>query len=155
MKGAPPGAEVNPGGYGVRADFVAISSRIASTLVSVSASPAGTSWSLWISSNVLVPSGRPVNLMKTLFTRPAVVESVLDRESNQAFRNFSSSFRMTPPFQVSPPFPSLALTRDGMLIGFTGGDFGGTPGTRLEVLVPYSLLTPYLSGLGKAIVASM
>jgi len=46
MMKASKGVEVNPGSYGVRADFVAVSSRIASALISVSAAPGGTVWSL-------------------------------------------------------------------------------------------------------------
>jgi hypothetical protein len=110
----------------------------------------------WVSVTVLVPSGRPVSLLD-LFAQPSRDLRTLADAWKSQFRksdpNESGVVKLYPEFfgakAISRAY--FALTPHGLAVGF----WQVGPTARLKAVVPYTVLQPHLSKLGKTLVAGV
>jgi hypothetical protein len=118
--------------------------------------PGGNNGRTWVAVTVRVPSGVPVRL-SDLFVEPA-------RALPQLAKAFKAEVRRTEPvmWPCVANFPSdylptarnfrhFALTPRGLALGF----WQVPACNRLQATVPYSIVQPYLSKLGAALIAGV
>jgi hypothetical protein len=160
----------NPGFYAIvrgnqsaGAEVVSATDRAFSALLPVAASPGGTSFTLWIAVTVLVPSGVKVDLLKSLFRDPKQALRVIATNAKQQILSRNSPYGCDKAAFKSVGFPSgydpnpvnytnLALTDNGLAVGFPAGQIGIVACSNAEVTIPYGILRSYLSRLGTSLV---
>lgn len=151
--------------------LVSASSVVVSELVPVlEAYPAGVPAETWESLTVDVPSARGVGLAQ-LFSSPSQGLSVL---AARAYREVLAGDSQTDhcvqlvqgrrPVGGSPPgafapsvanYEHFALTASGLAVGIPQGAVASDVCGRVEATIAYSTLRPYLSALGRRLVAGV
>jgi hypothetical protein len=120
--------------------------------------PGCTGGDFWLSVTVRVPSGDVVALPR-LFANPS---SGLRRLASFAERRVRASNRCIGPYFDPTGFAptwknyeSFALTTSGIVVGF-GTSQVGLPGCgRVSTIVPYHVIAPFFSDLGRQLVAGV
>jgi hypothetical protein len=149
--------------------LLSASTRIVSALIpDVELYPGGNDGAGWISTTVRVPSGSQITL-HSLFSDPrlgmrelaaavkrrmlatikCVREAVLYPDPAIA-RSFARGFEPT-----ASNYRYFALTARGLAVGFPLGQVSAPPCSRVEATVPYALLRPYFSNLGKELIGEV
>jgi hypothetical protein len=116
----------------------------------------GHGGSRWLSVTVRVATARPVEITE-LFARPsrhalnALAVAVRKRliAENRCVRRSLFSDGLAP---TVDHYKQFALLPNGLLIGFPLGQVGAPPCGRVTVVVPYSVVWPCLSELGRELV---
>jgi len=159
----------DPGTYkvSIRHDTMSASTRVVSALLPVrQLYPGGNGGAMWLSFTLQVPSVRSVPLA-ALFAQPARALAVVARAARRNILAANACIRKT---YWDPPLHALhaqgfaarwsnyryfALTPRRLAIGFQIEQVGGPQCGRAVGFVRYALLRPYLSGLGRELVASV
>jgi hypothetical protein len=158
-------AKLNPHGCGGGIYKVTTNRRLlsaSSTVVSVllpatELYPCGNDGQLWVSTTVRVPSGERVTLAQ-LFTDPegsglqalgVAWFRVIARANDWRLRCVVANARDYEP--TLEHYRLFALTPRGLALAF----FQEPACSRIEAIVPYPLLRPYLSALGRKLVAAV
>jgi hypothetical protein len=147
--------------------FVTASTMVVSALIPVlSLYPCGNDGAVWMSVTVRVPSGSRVTITD-LFVKPSVglralaaaARTRLEAEYRcvrdavhdpTAGRSFGRGFDPTP-----ANYKEFALRTGGITIGFPLGQVAFPPCYRQNVTVPYRVVRPYLSALGRVLIAGV
>ena len=128
--------------------------------------PGGTGGATWLSVTVQVPSGAPVGI-RDLFAQPArglralataVRRKVLSTNSciRASFRDPVGGALNARGFDPTPSnYRYFALTASGLAIGFPIEQVGGASCGSVQTRVPYTVVHPYLSELGRKLVAGV
>jgi hypothetical protein len=127
--------------------------------------PAGTGGSDWFSVTALVPSGRGVSLGEVLSDDDSLFKTLPERAQERTVTGFCGLNTPIPQhllvqlLEGLPPtgrlYQYFALTPDGLALGFSNGEAAPISCGRVEVLLPYEVVRPYLSVLGKTLVAGV
>ena len=116
--------------------------------------PGGNDGQTWISATVDVRSGKAVSLPQ-LLANPQLALPVLASDWKAGLRNsLLWPFVVDDPASFTPSFAHyryFALTPTGLAFGFAQEPAG----SRIEAVIPYRLVRPYLSPLGKRLVAGV
>lgn len=140
---------------GIDRNLTSASTVVVSALIpTLESYPDGGGDQSWISATVDVRSGREVSLPQ-LLANPTIALAVLARENRAYLRQTKGRTQIaeniesyTPSFAHYRPF---ALTPTGLAFGF-----GQEPaGRRSAAVIPYRFVYPYLSELGKRLVAGV
>jgi hypothetical protein len=142
-----------------RGDLSSASTVVVSVLVPVRALlPGGNDGDGWLSATIPVRTGKRI-AVTGLFSDPreglralaADVQPRLKRE-NKCVRDhsFPGTFRPTPHH-----YRNFALTPNGLAVAFNLAQVASPPCGRVETVVPYDVVRPYLSGLGQELVAGV
>jgi hypothetical protein len=147
--------------------LTAASTVVVSTLIPLlRLLPGGNNGSTWLSVTVEVPSGRPVAL-SDLFAEPkrglrALASAVKRRVEatnaciRQSVRDPLAGGLNARGFRPTPSnYRYFALTPSGLAVGLPIGQVGGSSCGRVEATVPYDVLHPFLSQLGRKLVAGV
>ena len=114
--------------------------------------PDGTAARTWISTTIDVRSGRPVPLHAILANAPLALP-VLAQDWEASLRHSPLWPQLVDHPEGYTPTPShyqyFALTRTGLAFGFPQG----RAGSRIAAIIPYRLVRPYLSPLGRRLAA--
>lgn len=150
-----------------RRNLISASSTVVSTLIPLRAVVAGgTGGETWLSVTVRVPSGSPVGI-DDLFTEPARGLEVLAAAVRRRILFANTCVRASVADPVGgkftgrgldptlPNYRHFALTPKGLEIGFPAGQVAAAACNRLSVAVPYSVLRPYLSDLGRKLISGV
>jgi hypothetical protein len=120
--------------------------------------PGGNDGNVWFSITVDASSGKAV-AMQSLFSRPGdalrAVARLARRQvlaSNRCISQFPVLMGFSPTWQN---YRTFALTQRGLAIGFPNGQLGPALCDRISTIVPYPPLAPYLSGLGRRLMAGV
>jgi len=120
--------------------------------------PGCTGADFWFSVTVRVPSGDVITLPRLFANRRSGLRALAnfaERQvlaSNRCIRPYFEPTGFTPTWKN---YQSFALTASGIAVGF-GTSQVGLPGCgRVSTIVPYSVIAPYFSGLGKQLVAGV
>ncbi len=154
------GRHTAPSGVGIYETAIDQSLTSASTVVVSALIPAlklfpdGNGGQTWISATVDVWSGRTVSL-RQLLANPSLALPVLASEWKARLRQTVLwPYVAKDPAGYTPSFAHyryFALTPSGLAFGF-----GQEPtGSRLVAVIPYRLVRPYLSPLGRRLVAGV
>jgi hypothetical protein len=149
--------------------LLSASTRVVSALIpALELYPDGNDGNTWLSVTARVPSGYSVTLRslfaarshglralatavkrRMLATIRCVREAVHDPDPVIA-RSFARGFEPT-----ANNYRYFALTSRGVAVGFPLGQVSFPPCNRVEATVPYALVGPYLSTLGKDLIAGV
>jgi hypothetical protein len=147
--------------------LISASTVVVSVLVPVlELLPGGTDGETWISTTLRVPSGSRIGI-PDLFNSPSqglasLANAVRPRllSANSCVRsslnsplNDSSYIRGLEPNAKN--YRYFSLTTHGMAIGFPVGQVASPSCGRVKVVVPYRLLRPYMSALGREMTAGV
>jgi hypothetical protein len=151
----------------LRADLISASTVVVSALMPVrEVIPGGNGGANWVSVTVQVPSGVPVRI-GALFKRPTPALRAIAKAARRNVLANNRCIRKTfwDPIvhalhaQGFMPKPSnyryFALTPRGLAIGFQIEQVGGPQCGRAVGFVPYAVVRPYLSELGRKLVAGV
>jgi hypothetical protein len=143
--------------------LVSASSEVVSALIpTLRLYPGGNDGATWIAATIRVPSGARVRL-GDLFANPSkglaalarsvrsklVSENACVRQSIGAEREIGLAYDLRG-FDPKPGhYRYFALTPQGLAIGFPLGQVGAPTCNRVETTVPYSVIRPQLSALGR------
>jgi hypothetical protein len=137
--------------------FASASTVVVSALMpAIEQFPGGSLGNGWVAATVRVPSGTPVAI-SDLFADPSRGVRVLAAEWKTRFRRASPDawpcVRLHPSSYRPVPrnYRHFALTPRGVVVGF----WQEAACNRLQATVPYSVLRPYLSGLGSRLIAGV
>jgi hypothetical protein len=143
--------------------LVSASTRVVSVLMpEVAMIPNGTGGETWLSITVQVPSGEMIRL-RDLFARGdglRVLAQTVFRQIEAASRCFASEGRLYHGLEdgFSPAWSHyryFSLTASGLAIGFPTASIAPPPCGRIKTIVPYQIIAPYLTNLGKNLVAGV
>lgn len=135
--------------------LVSASSVVVSALIpSFAVRPGGGARQTWISATVDLRSGKEVSL-RELLASPSLALPLLVRDWQAQLRG-SASWRYVArdPARYTPTFShyrQFALTPAGLAFGFAQE----SAGVRFAAVIPYRLVRPYLSPLGRRLVAGV
>lgn len=138
--------------YPPEPQLISASTVVVSTLIpTLELYPEGNDGEGWISTTVLVPSGKTVTI-SDLFTEPRLGIAALARAWKEQIRVHRPRIwrYWLPPRAAAQNFQNYALTRAGLTVGDVGGGACG----RFFATVSYSVLRSYLSPLGRKLIAS-
>jgi hypothetical protein len=150
-----------------RTDLTSASTRVVSTMIALrELYPGGNDGDGWLAVTVRVPSGSRVSITdlfvspskglqalasrvrkQILATNQCVQETVANSPDSWTRRSYLRGFHPT-----SRNYRYFALTPRGLAVGFPLGDVSSPPCGRIETVVAYAALAPYLSSLGKELV---
>jgi hypothetical protein len=146
--------------------LISASTSVTSVLVPVlKLYPGGNDGSEWLSSTIEVPTGEVVQLSQVLNGRAGLeglaahVKTEL-RASNRCVAASLRRWRTGPNFYEglaadSSNYRTFALLPSGFAIGFPIGQVGYPTCNRVEVTVPYSKASEFLSPLGRSLVTEV
>ena len=147
--------------------FVSASTVVVSFLIPLlELYPCGNDGAVWLSATVRVPSGSPVRITD-LFGDPragltalaAVARTRLERKYacvGQAVHDQTVGRLVARGFDpIASNYENFALTTGGLVVGFPLGQVAFPPCYRQFVTVPYRLLRPHLSRLGRLLIAGV
>jgi hypothetical protein len=157
---------VAPGEYATspRRRLISASTTVVSMLVpTLNLQPAGNHGGWWFSATVEVATARRVAItdlfidgsegLKALAAaarQRLIREDICVRESiRDVWMQYPPGFGFTP---TRDHYRYFALLPDGVTIGFPNGQVAAAICGRVRVTVPYSVLRPYLNGLGRELV---
>ena len=152
----------------VRPRLMSASTVVVSALVpTLELYPCGNDGATWISATIRVPSGKSVAVTE-LFASPrglralasAVRRQILsgdacvrDSQRNEKALGLAEEAQN---LDASPAhYRYFALTVSGLAVGFPISTIGAPSCNRVETTVPYAVVRPYLSELGRQLVAGV
>jgi hypothetical protein len=149
-----------------RLSLISASTVVVSALIPVlEVLPGGTGGATWLSVTVRVPSGAPVGI-RGLFSQPArglrALAAAVRRKvlaTNSCIRASNRGPGRAINARGFAPTPRnyryFSLTAKGFAVGFPIDQVGGSSCGRVQTTVPYAVVRPYLSALGRRLVAGV
>ena len=146
--------------------LVSASSEVVSVLIpTLRLYPGGNDGATWIAATVRVPSGAQVELSDLFANRArglaalarAVRSKVVSgnacvRQSITAEREVGLAYDIHGFDPIPANYRHFALTPQGLAVGFPLGQVGAPSCGRVEASVPYSIIRPQLSALGRRLI---
>lgn len=145
--------------------LISASTTLVSALIpTLDIPPAGNDGAIWLDVTLTVPQGRVVHYRDLFLPTSAslrAVARIIRREAtlqSVCIRNaLADSNDPTTKYYAAAFAPgyshAFALTPNGLVIGFSNGEATGPACGRIAVTVAYHLVRPYMTGLGKKLVA--
>jgi hypothetical protein len=154
-----PTVDVPPGFFrpSLRSTTISASTVVVSALMPTASIPPGANFSYdWTAVTIDVATARSVSIGQ-LFERVRGALNAIGLTARRLIIRRSTCIRQFPNDSGFDPTPAnfryFALLPSGLAIGFTAGAVGPRVCGWLSVTVPYRILHPYLSDLGRRLIA--